>query len=181
MTEFQIILVCLLAVLGIAFVIVLFVRFNENSSITAMHLTKKTSKVIDIFNCYDSFEDQWMHIWPLFFKDGEVNYQKIESSLNYIINKDELSDIHDKAIAILREKVAFSVFGDNEITEAIDEFRTSLNVCGQQVVKESGNKLIKKIQKYCKNNRNSKKYDLIIQWIFNAIEIVGLILAIVTL
>lgn len=181
MNELQITLICVLAILGIAFFIVLFVRFNENAKPRFAPSKKKLNYVIDVLNTTASPEEHWNRIWPMYYKNGEINYTKVESALSYIINSDKYCSVRNQAMCLLRERVAVSVFGDDEITEAIELFKKEVNVCGNQGIKDAGNALIKKVQRFCRKNTDNKKYDLIIQWIFNAIEIVGFILAIITL
>lgn len=181
MNELQITLMCILAVLGIAFFVVLFARFNEN---VKPHLTpsrKKLKYVVNVLELDVSSEEHWNRIWPTYYKNGIINYTKIEAILVYIINNDAYCSVRDHAINLIRERVSISVFGDNEITEAIELFKKEVTLCGNQGIKDAGNALIKKVRFFCKKNIDSKKYDLIIQWIFNAIEIVSFILAIITL
>lgn len=181
MNEIQTTLICLLAILGIAFVIVLFARFNENAKTRVVPSKKKLKYVVDVLQQEISPEEHWDRIWPMYYKNGEINYTKIESVLSFLINNDKYSAVRSQAMSLLRNRVYVSVFGDNEITEAIEIFRKEVNLCGDQSVKDAGNTLIKKVQHFCRKNSDNRKYDLIIQWIFNAIEIVGFVLAIITL
>ena len=181
MKELQITLICLLAALGIAFVVMLFVKFNENPLFRIKPSKKRIEKIVDILKQNDLPSVQWNNIWPIFYKNGEINFERIEIVFLHIINDSQYGSVHDRAIVLFQEYVSVAVYGDTEITEAIFEFRDTLKQCGHQKVKESGNILIDKVQRYCKSNRNHSKYDIIIQWIFNAIEIVGFILAIITL
>lgn len=181
MNELQITLICLLAVLGVAFIIVLFARFNESVKPHFAPSRKNLKYVIDVLHLNISSKEHWDRIWPMFYKNGEINYTKIENILSYIINNDTYCSVRDPAMCLLRERVSISIFGDDEITEAIELFKKEVNLCGNQGIKDAGNTLIKKVQRFCRKNIDNKKYDLIIQWIFNAIEIVGFILAIITL
>ena len=181
MNELQITLICLLAILGIAFFVVLFARFNETVKTRVVPSKKKLKYVIDVLQQKLSSEEHWNRIWPIYYKNGEINYTKIEYVLSFLINNDKYSFVRSQAMSLLRDRVSVSVFGDDEITEAIELFKKEVNLCGNQSVKDAGNTLIKKVQRFCRKNSDNRKYDLIIQWIFNAIEIVGFILAIITL
>jgi len=181
MNELQITLICILIILGLAFFIVIFARFNENGKFHFAPSQKKIQSLVGVLQKKETTDEHWNEIWPLYYKNGRVNYTKVEIGLSYIINNSKYVDIHEQAMCLLRERVSISVFGDDEITEALEAFKKEVNLCGNQSIKEAGNILIKKFQRFCRRNANNKKYDLIIQWIFNAIEIVGFILAIITL
>lgn len=181
MNELQIALICVLCVLGLVFIFLIIVKFRDNPISISKPSLQKIEGVIQALENNHTINEQWDNIWPLFYKNGEIKYEKIETTITYIINDAKYASVQSKAINLLKNKVSIAVYGDNEISNAILEFRETLNMCGHQEVKESGNILIDRFQKYCKSNKKNSKYDGVIQWIFNAIEIVGLILAIVTL
>lgn len=180
MKALQTVLIFLLVSFGIAFFIVIFTRFNENTTLCFAPSKKKLKCVFEILSQNISTEEHWNRIWPMFYKNGVIGYTKIDSVLSYIISNDSYRIVREQAISLLRERIVISVFGDDEIAEAIETFRIEVDLCNNQEVKKAGNALIRKVQRFCQRNLNNKKYDLIIQWIFNAIEIVGLILAIIS-
>ena len=184
MNELQITLICLLGVLGVAFIVLLLFKFTDRPLIRIKQSKNKINKIVDILTEYDDMHMQWEAIWPLYYKNSQIQYDKIGDALQLIINSDggEYVHIQDRAVQLLKNKVAdVVVYGDNEISHAISCFREEVNTCGHQKLKQSGNDLIETVKKYCKNNRKNSRYDIVIQWIFNAIEIVGFIFAIVTL
>lgn len=181
MNGLQIALICILALLGISFIIMIYVKFHETSASSIYINKKKKEQVEQVLENYDDVDDLWDHIWPLYYKAGHIKYFRIDSTLSKIVNESNNSKIRNNAIIILREKVSLYMFEDDNVADAIIDFRRTINICGQNEVKEAGNKLIKEVQVVCQKDMNSQKYDTIIQWIFNAIEVVGFILAIVTL
>lgn len=181
MNELQITLICILGILGIAFFIVIFMRINESIKTGNIVHKKKVKSVMEILEKDLSTQDQWDNIWPLFYKNGQIDYSKIDATLTYVINHKCDDRLKKNATQLLKERIAITVFGDDEMTDAIEAFNNTINQCGNQEIKDAGHILIKQVQRFCRQNVNNNKYDLIIQWIFNAIEVVGLILAIITL
>lgn len=181
MSALQITLICILAILGISFLIVIYIKFHETTASNLYINKKKKEQVVQILNTYDDQDELWDHIWPLYYKSGHIKYFRIDSVLSKIINESGDSKIRSNAIIVLREKVSLYMFEDDNVADAINEFRRTLNICGHNEVKEAGNKLIKEVQVVCQKDLNSEKYDTIIQWLFNAIEVIGFILAIITL
>lgn len=181
MNALQIVLVCLLVILGIAFTIVLYIKFNESTTKKLFVNNKTKRQVENALVSYEDIETIWNHIWTFYYNHGIIKYNKIDAVLTRIINETQNEEVRLKAIYILREKVHSHLYLDDSIAEAIDDFQKLINSSSHYDLKEAGNNLIKEVQRTCQKTQNSQKYDTIIQWLFNAIEIVGLVLAIITL
>ena len=182
MNVIQIVLVVILGILSLVFVGLLSLRFRGRNLSFRHPRRKQIQKVMDILCGLDDDRDQWNELKIYFHSEKGVDYRKINALLHYAINANNSSTQNtiEKARRLILLHQDCLVFGDNQITDIIEKFRAILSHQNNDKLKEVGYDLIRQISRHYNALEVEKKYDEIINWIFRAIEIVGFVLAIIS-
>lgn len=179
MSNWQIVFVCILSLLVIAFIIVIILRY-KNAVLNFAQ--KKQVKLMTEILCKDKTdEEKWVEIKHSFVKNDSPNYAKIHVILRKIYNSSETDkSVLDIVNRILEEKEFYFSMPSVYLAESIDALWKEIDKSSDTGLRDANMQLIRDVKIYCEATNENKKLDKIINILFELMEIASFILAILS-
>lgn len=181
MSTWQIVFVCILSLLVIAFIIVLVLRY-KNSAVN--FAGKKQIQVMTKILAKSKTDDEkWLDIKHNFVKRDNPNYQKIRAILRKIsYNSNETAnEVRETAKRVLENKEFYFSMPSASLAESIDTLLKKINTNTDSDLRDAGVQLIRDVEIYCEATNENKKLDKIINVLIELMEIASFILAILSI
>ena len=180
MSTWQIVFICILSLLAVAFVVVIVIRYKKSTFIFAGK--KNIKHMTDILRSDKSDEDKWIEITHTFAKGGNPNYSKIYAILWKIWNSNETDEkLRMGAQNILQMKEFYFSLPNKSLAQSVDALWSKINNCADQELRNANIQMLREVKIYCEAINKNNRLDKVITILIDLMEIAGFILTILSI